>query len=142
MIRLSRTIRFNAGRSLWRKDWSPEENRAIYGDESPHGYGHNFALDVAVAGEIDPGSGMVVNLTDLDRVLKEEVDAPLDHRNLNLDVEGFDTTPPTAENVALWIWRRVSARIERERWPCRLAHLRLTLTPDFAVEIEQEGERL
>jgi 6-pyruvoyltetrahydropterin/6-carboxytetrahydropterin synthase len=136
VIRLSRTIHFNAGRSLWREDWTPEKNRAIYGEESPHGYGHNFTLEVAVEGSIDPESAMVVNLTDLDRILKEEVDAPLDHKNLNHDVPGFEKLPPTAENIAAWIWRRVSARIEREGWPCRLAHLRLTLTPDLAVEIE------
>lgn len=136
MIRLSRTIHFNAGRRLWRPDWPDEKNRAIYGDESPHGYGHNFALEVAVEGNTDATTGMVVNLTDLDRVLKEEVDAPLDHKNLNVDVPAFRDAPPTAENVAAWIWSRVEARIAREKWPCRLAHLRLRLTPDFAVEIE------
>jgi 6-pyruvoyltetrahydropterin/6-carboxytetrahydropterin synthase len=136
VIRLSRTIHFNAGRNLWRKDWTAEKNRAVYGEESPHGYGHNFTLEVAVEGSIDPESSMIVNLTDLDRILKEEVDAPLDHKNLNLDVSGFERTPPTAENVAVWIWQQVSARIERERWPCRLAFLRLRVTPDFAVEIE------
>ncbi|MFN2387529.1 MAG: 6-carboxytetrahydropterin synthase [Thermoanaerobaculia bacterium] len=135
MIRLSRTIHFNAGRRLWRPDWPDEKNRAVYGDESPHGYGHNFTLEVAVEGETDPATGMVVNLTDLDRVLKEEVDAPLDHRNLNLDVPAFREVAPTAENVAVWIWERVEARIRREGWRCRLAHLRLRLTPDFAVEI-------
>jgi 6-pyruvoyltetrahydropterin/6-carboxytetrahydropterin synthase len=138
VIRLSRTIHFNAGRSLWKSEWSAEKNRSVYGDESPHGYGHNFTLEVAVEGPIDPESSMVVNLTDLDRVLKEEVDTPLDHRNLNRDVPGFDRVPPTAENVAFWIWRQVEARIEREGWPCRLAYLRLRLTPDFAVEIEGE----
>lgn len=136
MIRLSRTIRFNAGRSLWRPDWPEEKNRAVYGEESPHGYGHNFTLEVAVEGEMDPATGMVVNLTDLDRVLREEVDAPLDHRNLNLDVPAFREVAPTAENVAAWIWGQVEARIRREGWRCRLAHLRLRLTPDFAVEIE------
>lgn len=136
MIRLSRTIHFNAGRRLWRPDWPDEKNRSVYGDESPHGYGHNFALEVAVEGDTDATTGMVVNLTDLDRVLKEEVDAPLDHKNLNADVPAFRDTPPTAENVAAWIWNRVEARITREKWPCRLAHLRLRLTPDFAVEIE------
>jgi 6-pyruvoyl-tetrahydropterin synthase len=84
---------------------------------------------------------MVVTQTDLDRVLKEEVDAPLDHRNLNRDEPDFATVPPTAENLAVWIWRRVSARIEREQWPCRLAHLELRLTPDFAVEIEESSQR-
>jgi 6-pyruvoyltetrahydropterin/6-carboxytetrahydropterin synthase len=136
VIRLSRTIHFNAGRRLWRPGWPEEKNRAVYGEESPHGYGHNFTLEVAVEGETDPATGMVVNLTDLDRVLKEEVDAPLDHRNLNMDVPAFREVAPTAENIATWIWGRVEERIRREGWRCRLAHLRLRLTPDFAVEIE------
>jgi 6-pyruvoyltetrahydropterin/6-carboxytetrahydropterin synthase len=135
-MRLARTIQFNAGRSLWRKQWSAEKNRSVYGDEGPHGYGHNYELEVAVEGRVDDTTGMVVNLTDLDRILKEEVDAPLDHRNLNLDVPDFSSAPPTAENLARWIWGRVSERIERERWPCRLAFLRLTLEPGFAVEIQ------
>ena len=137
MIRLSRTIRFNAGRSLWRPQWSDEKNRAVYGDEGPHGYGHNYELEVELEGRADPETGMVVNLTAIDRILREEVDVPLDHRNLNSDVPEFSATPPTAENVALWIWRRVASRVEREGWPCRVARLRLRLTPDFAVEIEQ-----
>jgi len=136
MIRLSRTIHFNAGRSLWRADWPRERNLAVYGDEGPHGYGHNYELEVAVEGAVDPETSMVVNLTDLDRILKEEVDRPLDHRQLNRDVPEFAATPPTAENVAAWIWKRVGARIEREKWPCRIVHLRLRLTPHFAVEIE------
>ena len=135
-MRLSRAIHFNAGRSLWRPAWSPERNRAVYGDEGPHGYGHNYSLEVEVDGTIDPQTGMVVNLTDLDRILKEEVDLPLDHRNLNQDVPDFASVPPTAENVAAWIWRRLETRIQKEGWPCRLARLRLTLEPGFAVEIE------
>ena len=137
MIHLSRRIHFNAGRSLWRPDWTPERNRAVYGEEGAHGYGHNYELEVSVEGKADARTGMIVNLTDLDRVLKEEVDRPLDHRNLNRDVPDFARTPPTAENLAVWIWKRVAARIEREKWPCRVVHLRLKLTPDFAVEIEE-----
>lgn len=137
MIRLSRKIHFNAGRSLWRPGWTAEKNRAVYGDESPHGYGHNYELEVSVEGEADPQTGMVVNLTDLDRVLREEVDRPLDHKNLNTDVPEFAKAPPTAENLAAWIWGRVAARIASESWPCRVVSLRLRLTPDFAVEIEE-----
>ena len=136
MIRLSRRIHFNAGRHLWRDDWPAAKNREVYGEEGPHGYGHNYELEVAVEGDVDPETSMVVNLTDLDRILKEEVDRPLDHRNLNRDVAEFARTPPTAENLAAWIWSRLDQRIVRERWPCRLSHLRLRLTPDFAVEIE------
>ena len=137
MIRLSRTIHFNAGRSLWRPDWPEAKNRAVYGEQGAHGYGHNYELEVAVEGEIDRESAMVVNLTDLDRVLKEEVDRPLDHKNLNRDVAEFERKPPTAENLAVWIWQRVADRIRREAWPCRLAFLRMRLTPDFAVEIQE-----
>jgi 6-pyruvoyltetrahydropterin/6-carboxytetrahydropterin synthase len=141
MIRLARTIHFNAGRTLWRANWRPEKNRSVYGEEGAHGYGHNYELEVAVEGEIDPESSMVINLTDLDRILKEEVDAPLDHKNLNRDVPDFANLPPTAENLAAWIWRRVGVRLAQENWPCRLAHLRLRLTPGFAVEIEAEQPR-
>jgi len=140
VLLLSRTIHFNAGRSLWRKDWTEEKNRAVYGDEGPHGYGHNYELEVAVAGNADPATGMIVNLTDLDRILKEEVDRPLDHRNLNHDVPEFAGMSPTAERLARWIWDRVSDRIRKEGWKCRLAHLSLRLTPEFAVEIEEIEE--
>ena len=137
MIRLSRQIHFNASRRLWRPDWSDDRNREVFGDESPHGYGHNYRLEVEISGEIDPEKAMVVNLTDLDRILKEEVDRPLDHRNLNLDVPGFEKTPPTFENLAVWIWTRVSDRIRKERWPCRISRLRLSPTPDITIEIEE-----
>ncbi len=136
MLLLSRTMHFNAGRSLWRSDWTPERNREVYGEEGPHGYGHNYELEVAVEGRVDPETSMVVNLTDLDRILRDEVDGPLDHRNLNLDVPEFAAVSPTAERLAAWIWERVGARIRREGWPCRLSRLRLKLEPGFAVEIE------
>ena len=135
MIRLARKIDFNASRRLWRPDWPEEKNRAVYGEESPHGYGHNYRLEVEVEGEIDAEKAMVVNLTDLDRILKEEVDRPLDHKNLNLDVPVFASLPPTFENLARWIWNRLAARIAREEWPCRLSRLRLSPAPDMAVEI-------
>ena len=135
-MRLSRTIHFNAGRQLWRPEWSPVKNREVYGEEGPHGYGHNYRLEVEVEGEIQPETGMIVNLTDLDHILKQEVDTPLDHKNLNFDIPEFAKVPPTAENLAVWIWRRLSDRIRREGWSCRLAHLRLILEPGFAVEIE------
>ena len=90
-----------------------------------------------MAGDTDAQTGMVINLTELDRILKEEVDRPLDHRNLNRDVPEFATTPPTAENLAAWIWKRVATRLVREKWPCRIVHLRLRLTPGFSVEIEE-----
>jgi len=115
MIRLSRTIRFNAGRSLWRPEWSDEKNRAVYGDEGPHGYGHNYELEVEVEGHADPETGMVVNLTAIDRILREEVDAPLDHRNLN-ELPPFDEElNPSAENLARFILEYLNGRVGDDR---------------------------
>ena len=136
MLLLSRTIHFNAAHRLFNRARSEEWNRATYREASnPAGYGHNYTLEVSVAGAPDPDSAMIVNLTDLDRLLREEVDRPLDHRNLNEEIPEFQTRVPTAENLARWIWDRVSARIEKERWPCRLASLKLTVTPTFSVEL-------
>ena len=136
VLLLSRTIHFNAAHRLWRADRSAEWNRATFGGAANEaGYGHNYALEVAVTGIADPENAMIVNLTDLDRVLKEEVDRPLDHRHLNLEIPDFASTLPTAENLAAWIWRRVADRIAREGWSCRLTSLKLTVTPTFAVEM-------
>ncbi len=136
MILLSRTIHFNAAHRLYRRDRSDEWNRATYGAASnPSGYGHNYALEVAVEGAIDPEDGMVLNLVDLDRVLKEEVDRPLDHRNLNEEIPEFRDVVPTAENLARWIWDRVDARLVRDGRPCRVSRLTLTVTPTFRVEL-------
>jgi 6-pyruvoyltetrahydropterin/6-carboxytetrahydropterin synthase len=142
MVLLSRTIHFNAAHRLFNPEKSEEWNRATYGDAAnPAGYGHNYTLDVSVAGEADPVTGMLVNLTDLDRLLKEEVDRPLDHRHLNAEIPEFAKSVPTAENLARWIWDRLSARLAREAWPCRLQSLRLTVTPNFSVELVSEEEK-
>ena len=67
--------------------------------------------------------------------LKEEVDRPLDHRNLNEEIPEFRDVVPTAENLARWIWDRVDARLVRDGRPCRVARLTLTVTPTFRVEL-------
>jgi 6-pyruvoyltetrahydropterin/6-carboxytetrahydropterin synthase len=142
MLLLSRTIHFNAAHRLFNPSRSEEWNRTTYGDATnAAGYGHNYALEVSVAGEADAASGMIVNLTDLDRVLKEEVDRPLDHKNLNAEIPAFASTVPTAENLARWIWDRVAARLATEGWPCRLQSLRLTVTPNFSVELIEETRK-
>ncbi len=139
MVLLSRTIHFNAAHRLFNPQKSEEWNRATYGDAAnAAGYGHNYTLEVSVAGEADAETGMLVNLTDLDRLLKEEVDRPLDHRHLNEEIPEFAKTVPTAENLARWIWDRIAARLAKEGWPCRLQSLRLTVTPNFSVELADE----
>jgi 6-pyruvoyltetrahydropterin/6-carboxytetrahydropterin synthase len=140
MLLLSRTIHFNSAHRLYRPDRSEEWNRRVYGKAAnPGGFGHNYALELSVMGTPDPDSAMIVNLTDLDRILKDEVDRPLDHRHLNFEVPEFAQIPATAENLARWIWTKVEARIRREGWACRIAQLKLTVTPGFSVEITVPG---
>lgn len=140
MLLLSRTIHFNAAHRLYNPAKPPEWNRQTYGAAANEGgYGHNYELEVSVLGTADVWSGMIVNLTDLDRILKEEVDKVLDHRNLNKEIPEFEKTPPTAENLALWIWQRVESRIAREEWPCSLAALSLRVTPTFRVDLAAPG---
>lgn len=140
MLLLSRTIHFNCAHRLFRLDRSEEWNLEAYGKAAnPGGLGHNYALELSVAGTPDPDSAMIVNLTDLDRILKDEVDRPLDHRHLNFEVPEFAKIPATAENLASWIWTKVDARIKSEGWDCRIAHLKLTVTPGFSVEMLAEG---
>jgi len=136
MLLLTRVVHFNAAHRLWNPRKDEAWNLATFGQgANAFGYGHNYTLEISVAGEPDPENGMIVNLTDLDRILKEEVDRPLDHRNLNCEVPGFDVAVPTAENLALWIWLHVDARIRREGWRCSLATLTLRITPNFSVEL-------
>ena len=78
---------------------SEEENRAAYGKcNNPHGHGHNYFVEVLVGGAVDPATGMVMNLVDLDRVVRKEVIDRFDHSNLNLDPL-FVNLVPTTENL-------------------------------------------
>ena len=101
---LTRRYIFSASHRLHRDDWNPEENRAIYGKcNNPHGHGHNYALEVTVSGQVDPATGMVCNLVDLDEAVKREVLERFDHVNLNLSPE-FSSDVPTTENLSARIF--------------------------------------
>ena len=81
MLRLIRRYTFSAGHRLSRAQWDPEQNRRVYGRcANPHGHGHNYTLWVAVSGEMDPASGMIADLAELDRVVRRQVVDRLDHR--------------------------------------------------------------
>ncbi|PSO50664.1 MAG: 6-pyruvoyl tetrahydropterin synthase [Cyanobacteria bacterium SW_9_44_58] len=95
---------FSAAHRLARPDLTYEENCEIYGKcARPHGHGHNYHLEMTVTGEIDPRTGMIVNLEKLHQVLEEVVVDPLDHYFLNEDVPYFAEVVPTAENIAVYI---------------------------------------
>jgi 6-pyruvoyltetrahydropterin/6-carboxytetrahydropterin synthase len=100
MTYLSRRITFSSAHRYFQKNFSEAENKKIFGRcYTVHGHGHNYILELTLGGEIDDITGMVINLTDVDHILKEVTD-PLDHKHLNFDVPAFKELVPTTENIA------------------------------------------
>ena len=119
-IELGRRYRFAASHRLHNPDLSEEENYRLYGKcNNPYGHGHNYVVEVLMSGKVDPATGMIANLADLDGFVEREVLDPLDHKSLNEDVPAFRGTVPTTENLCIEIFRRLKpfskAKLERVR---------------------------
>lgn len=117
---LGRRYRFAAAHRLHSTQLSDEENARIYGKcNNPCGHGHNYVVEISVSGEVDPATGMIANLADLDSFVQREVLDPFDHRSLNDEVEAFRVAVPTTENLCIEIYRRMRAfphaKLERVR---------------------------
>ncbi len=112
MIYITRKEHFNAAHKLFNPGWSEEKNEAVFGKcANKNWHGHNYDLFVTVKGNINPDTGFVVNLKELSTLIRRDVTDVLDHKNLNLDVEGMDVMPST-ENVTLFIWNILADKIK------------------------------
>ena len=104
-ITVSRKAHFNAAHRLHNKNWSDEKNQKIFGKCNYQNYhGHNYELIVSVTGEINPETGYVIDMGELKKIIKNEIEERLDHKNLNLDVPHFSNTIPSAENICIYIY--------------------------------------
>lgn len=107
-VHLSRRYRISASHRLHSEEYDEQRNQAVYGKcNNPHGHGHNYVVEITVAGHVDQATGMVCNLTDLDGFIQKEVVARFDHTNLNLD-EKFQQLVPTTENLCIAVYDLVS----------------------------------
>ena len=112
-VKVSRKEHFNAAHRLYNPSWSDEKNDKVFGKcNNPHFHGHNYEVIVSVIGEPDPETGYVFDMKLLSDLIKQHVLLKFDHKNLNLDTEYFTTLNPTAENIALVIWRILRQRID------------------------------
>ena len=107
---LTRRVRFAAAHRYRRPEWDEAKNTAVFGlCARPSYHGHSYVCDITVAGDINPVTGFVVDLAQLDTILKREVVERFDHRNINLEVADFadGALVPTGENLARFIFDRV-----------------------------------
>ena len=106
-VLLTKRIEFAAAHRYIKPEWDEAKNRAVFGPcYNPPAHGHNYMLEVTVAGEVDPHTGMVINLFDLKRVLLAVIEE-FDHKNLNLDIPHFKDRIPTSENLARVLWTKL-----------------------------------
>ncbi|TLP74006.1 6-pyruvoyl trahydropterin synthase family protein [Maribacter sp. ACAM166] len=111
-VKVSRKAHFNAAHRLYRKDWDDKKNTDVFGKcNNPNFHGHNYELIVSVTGEIDAETGFVIDMKILKDLIKLEVEDYLDHKNLNVDVAEFKNLNPTAENIAVIIWKKLRPHI-------------------------------
>ena len=112
-VAVSRKEHFNAAHRLFNKDWSDEKNQQVFGKcANPNFHGHNYEMIVTLVGEPDPQTGYVFDMKLLSDLIKENVLNQFDHKNLNLDCNYFKDLNPTAENIAIVIWRILRQKID------------------------------
>jgi 6-pyruvoyltetrahydropterin/6-carboxytetrahydropterin synthase len=135
-VRLVSASYFSAAHRLHREDWNEETNRRVFDKcNNPHGHGHTYGLEVTVEGEIDPETGWVMDFLELKKLVKENVIRRLDRRHLNFDVDFLAGVNPTAENIAVGIWKELEPRVR----PARL--VRIVLNETDRNRVVYEGGR-
>lgn len=138
MIELTRRATFSASHYYWNEAWTAERNEQVFGRcANRNGHGHNYTLEVTVAGEPDAVTGFVVDLKWLKDVIEREVLAAYDHRHLNLEVPEFSATNPTTENIAIAAWRRLAPAVAGAGG-ARLSRVRVYETPEIFAEFRGE----
>jgi 6-pyruvoyltetrahydropterin/6-carboxytetrahydropterin synthase len=131
-VKVTRRVHFSAAHRLGREDWDAARNTAVFGDcAHENWHGHNYELDVTVAGEIDEETGFVYDLKALRSSVEQCVLVDLDHRNLNVDVPWLAGLNPTTENLVVAIWGRLAGALPQG---VQLERLVLWETPRNYVE--------
>ena len=132
-VTVTRRLKFNAAHRVHNPALSDEENARTFGKcNNLYGHGHNYTLDVSVAGEINPVTGYVYDLSHLKALVTREVVDIVDHHNLNVDVPFMQDIIPTAENMVVQFWRILEGKLA----PARLVRLVLWETENNVVEYD------
>ncbi|MBK7103937.1 MAG: 6-carboxytetrahydropterin synthase [Ignavibacteriae bacterium] len=112
MIYITRREVFSSSHRLHNNDLSEKENLELFGKcNNPNGHGHNYTLEVVVAGEVDEKTGYVIDLKKLKTIIIENIISKVDHKHLNYDVDFLKGINPTTENFAIKIWDEIVDKI-------------------------------
>ena len=132
---LTRLVEFEASHRYWNSEFSEAENHRIFGKcVSPYGHGHNYTLRVTLSGQVDHRTGMVINIKELDRILKE-ISSEFDHKFINLDHPAFSTRIPTTENLAVYIRNRIEEKLLSQNDRYRLFRVTLYEEPTLYADV-------
>src|ERR1700735_3598444 len=135
MIRITRKVEFSAAHFYHNPKFSAAENKRVFGKcSNTHGHGHNYTLEVTIAGEPDSATGMVLDLKELKDILQREVMDRMDHRHLNHEVPELAGKIPTCENIAAVIWDLLEPQIKKGK----LDRVRLYESDDLFADCTAE----
>ena len=136
---LIKRVEFCASHRYWNSSWTEDENFKVFGKcANAHGHGHNYVLEVYIRGDVCPKTGMVINLSDLKKILHEVLEY-YDHKYLNMDHPKFASLIPTTENIVRVLWEEIALHL-REFAHLSLAKLRLYESDDLFSEYWEEDE--
>ncbi len=114
VVYITRRETFAAAHRLFKPELSDEENLKLFGKcSNPNWHGHNYTLEVIVAGEVDADTGFVMDLKDLKEIVRKNVISKVDHKNLNLDTDFMKGKIPTSENIVIAIWNELEDKITK-----------------------------
>jgi len=112
MLYVTRRERFSAAHRLFNPKFTDEQNEAVFGPcSNPNWHGHNYIIEVVVAGEPDSDTGFVIDIHILKKIIRENVISKVDHKNLNLDTDFMKGILPSSENIAIAVWQQLEHRI-------------------------------
>jgi len=114
VVYITRRETFAAAHRLFKPELSDEENLKLFGKcSNPNWHGHNYTLEVIVAGEVDSDTGFVMDLKDLKEIVRKNIISKVDHKNLNLDTDFMNGKIPTSENIVIAIWNELEDKITK-----------------------------
>jgi 6-pyruvoyltetrahydropterin/6-carboxytetrahydropterin synthase len=133
---ITKKFEFSASHRCWQDKWPKEKNEKVFGlSASSYGHGHNYELHVTVAGDVDPETGMIINLTDLKKIVNKILEQ-FDHKYLNMDTTYFKNKIPTVENIAHVLFELIDKEL-KDNSLFYLNTIRLYERKDLYVDIRR-----